>query len=182
MNIYIAILRGINVSGKRILKMDALKQMLNELGFENVQTYIQSGNIVFKAKKISNKLLEAKIASEIEKQFGYDVPTLVLTINELKFVIDNNPFVTNKLIDPAHLHITFLNEEPQKELTDKILPSGYLPDQFNIISKAVYLYCPNGYGSTKLSNTFLENKLKVNATTRNWKTVNELLSIAEKTN
>lgn len=176
---YIAILRGINVSGKRIIKMDALKKMFAELHFENIRTYIQSGNIVFEAKKTNLKLLETMLSAEIKKQFGFDVPVLVLTADELKFIINKNPFIHNKSIDPAHLHVTFLNDEPVNTLAAKISVTDYLPDEFSVTGKTVYLFCPNGYGNTKLNNAFFEHKLKVAATTRNWKTTCQLLQIAE---
>jgi uncharacterized protein (DUF1697 family) len=179
---YIAILRGINVSGKRIIKMDALKKMLTELNFENVRTYIQSGNIVFEAQNTNANQLEKTLSEEIKKQFGFDVPVIVLDIDELKSIITKNPFINNKTIDPLHLHITFLNEEPVKAIAAKIPVTDYLPDEFLVIGKAVYLHCPNGYGNTKLNNTFFENKLKVSATTRNWKTTCQLLKIAETSN
>jgi uncharacterized protein (DUF1697 family) len=179
---YIAILRGINVSGKRIIKMDALKEMLTELNFENVRTYIQSGNIVFEAKKINSNQLEKILSEEMKKQFGFDVPVIVLDIDELKSIITKNPFINNKKNDSAHLYITFLNEEPVKAIAAKIPVTDYLPDEFSVFGKAVYLHCPNGYGNTKLNNTFFENKLKVSATTRNWKTTCQLLKIAETPN
>jgi uncharacterized protein (DUF1697 family) len=179
---YIAILRGINVSGKRIIKMDALKQLFAELGNENIRTYIQSGNIVFENKKSNAKQLEKLLSAELKKQFGFDVPVLVYDKNEFKSIIDNNPFVHNKLIDPAHLHITFLNEEPKSAAVNKISASEFSPDEFSVIGKAVYLFCPNGYGTTKLTTGFFESKLSTSATTRNWKTTNQLLVMAEKHN
>jgi uncharacterized protein (DUF1697 family) len=102
---YIAILRGINVSGKRIIKMDALKEMLTELNFEKVRTYIQSGNIVFEAKNTNANQLEKTLPAEIKKQFGFDVPVIVLDIDELKSIITKNPFINNKKLI---LHIFIL--------------------------------------------------------------------------
>ena len=93
-------------------------------------------------------------------------------------MITENPFLNDKTVDPEKLHITFLAAKPAQELLDKLVPTNYLPDRFNIIGSTVYLYCPNGYGQTKLTNTFFENKLKVRATTRNWKTVKKLLELA----
>ena len=179
MTTYISILRGINVSGKSIIKMDALRKMFIDTGFENVQTYIQSGNVIFKTKKISASQLEKKISSEIEKQFGLKVPVLVIELGELKRVVKNNPFANDKSKDTDFFHVTFLSEKPAKENMDKIFAANFLPNEFIAIDKTIYLYCPNGYGNTKINNNFFENKLKLTATTRNWKTVNELVRIAE---
>lgn len=182
MTTYISILRGINVSGKNLIKMDALRTLMMELKFQNVQTYIQSGNIIFENKSTPTETLSKKISTAIEKQFGFSVPVLTLTVDELKQTISKNPFITDKKKDISCMHVTFLNELPSIELFNKIETEKYLPDEIRQINKSIYLYCPNGYGKTKLHNTFLENKLKVSATTRNWKTCNELINLSEKQN
>jgi uncharacterized protein (DUF1697 family) len=182
MTTYISILRGINLGGHNTIKMDDLKKMFAEQGFSNVQTYIQSGNIVYQCKKTDTKELETVIKNKIEVHFGFDVPVITLTFDDLKKVASSNPFLNDETKDISYFHITFLADKPQIENFTKIKNGNYQPDQFQLIEKAVYLYCPNGYGKTKLSNKFLENKLKVVATTRNWKTTNELISIAEKLN
>jgi uncharacterized protein (DUF1697 family) len=180
MNTYIAILRGINVGGKRMIKMDALKQLFASLGFSKVETYIQSGNVFFRYKKTSEEKLAATIAKEIEKKFAFDVPTIVKNVEELKQIITNNPFARDKKKQTEFLHVTFLATTPTKENIDGITKLTFGDDAFEIIDKAVYLYCPNSYSNSKLTNGFFENKLKVIATTRNWKTCNELINISEK--
>jgi uncharacterized protein (DUF1697 family) len=182
MTTYISILRGINLGGHNTIKMDALKKLFADIGFANIQTYIQSGNIVYQYKKTDIKKLDALIKKEIKQQFGYDVPVITLTFDELKKVAGSNPFLNDKAKDTSYLHVTFLADKPQSENFDKIKDFKYQSDEFQLIDKAVYLYCPNGYGNTKLSNNFFESKLKVTATTRNWKTTNELISIAGKIN
>jgi len=178
MKTYISILRGINVSGHKMIKMDALKQLYADLGFKNISTYIQSGNVIFQASKSQTKDLEKKIADRIAKQFGFDVPVFVIEAEEVKKIADKNPFLKKK-VDVSKLHVTFLSGEPSEENISKISGAPYSPDEFAIKGKTIYLFCPNGYGNTKLNNTFFENKLKVTATTRNWKTTNELIRIAE---
>lgn len=172
---YISLLRGINVSGHKPVKMEALRKMYEDLGYKNVLTYLQSGNVVFTAKG-NEKKLEQKIFQQIEKYFGFEVPVIVLTKEKLKQVIDNNPFLKK---DAAFLHVTFLSAKPgtfdPKIIEDK-KGNG---EEISFSDDAVYLFCPNGYGVTKLSNSFLENKLKVTATTRNWKSTNEILKLAE---
>jgi uncharacterized protein (DUF1697 family) len=174
MTTYISILRGINLGGHNTIKMDDLKKMFAEQGFSNIQTYIQSGNIVYQYKKTDIKKLETVIKNKIEEHFGFDVPVITLTFDDLKKVAASNPFLNDKTKNISYFHITFLADKPEMENFTKIKNGNYQPEQFHLIDKAVYLYCPNGYGKTKISNKFLENKLKVVATTRNWKTTNEL--------
>jgi uncharacterized protein (DUF1697 family) len=177
---YITILRGINVGGKKPMKMQALKELCESLAFTDVQTYIQSGNVVFKYKKTISKTLATLLSKSILETFGFEVPVLVLTEAEIKDVVNANAFVKDKTKDVQFLHVTFLEEIPSTEIVTNFRKNNFSPDEFLINTKAVYLYCPNSYSSSKLSNTFLENKLKVTATTRNWKTVNELLTMATK--
>ncbi len=177
---YIAILRGVNVSGHRMIKMDALRKMFEELDFQNVQTYIQSGNVVFRDKNKNQKEIEKKIHKAIEEKFGFDVPVIVRDYREVKQIISKNPFLQDKTKEVSHLHLTFLSDNPEKERYNKIKVVQYQPDEFYLIDKAIYLYCTNGYSNSKLTNSFWETKLKVNATTRNWKTIKEIFNIAEK--
>jgi uncharacterized protein (DUF1697 family) len=180
MQTYISILRGINVSGHKMIKMDALREMYSKLNFKNTQSYIQSGNIIFQNKKNGCEVLERKISKAILHEFGFEVPVLVKESGEIMNVLKNNPFIKNRNEDISYLHVTFLSHEPEQSAIDKIKDGQYASDEFILIGKTVYLFCPNGYGNTKLSNTFFEKKLNVTATTRNWKTVNKLFNMAEK--
>ena len=179
MTTYISLLRGINVSGQKIIKMDILKEMFESLLFEHIKTYIQSGNIVFQYKKSENKDLEIKISNQIQKSFGFEVPVIVLEADELKVIIENNPFKDDKTRDISFLHVTFFSSRPEQINFEPIKKVKSQGEEIALIDRAVYLYCPNGYGRTKLTNAFLENKLKTRATTRNWKTTLELLKIAD---
>jgi len=176
--IYIAILRGINVSGKNMVKMPALVKAFERLGFENVKSYVQSGNVIFLSEPAETENLQKRIAEQIEKELELSAPLLVLEESYLKKVIENNPFAQKNGIDLSKLHVTFLSKDPDKAKISKIEPEKYLPDEFIIIEKVIYLNCPDGYGKTKLHNNFFESKLKVDATTRNWKTVNALVELA----
>ncbi len=180
MNTYIAVLRGINVSGHRMIKMNTLKKMLEELGLQSILTYKQSGSIIFTAKREKHKDLEKKISKAIEEKFGFDVPAIVKEYKELKEVIANNPFIKDKAKDAAHLYVTFLSDKTEKENYNKIIAVQYQPDEFYLFDKVIYLYCPDGYSKSKLTNSFWETKLKVTATTRNWKTTIELCKMADK--
>ena len=179
MNTYITILRGINVSGHKLIKMDALRTLFEEMGFKNIRTYIQSGNVVFQSKKAKLQDLEKKIARGILETFGFEVPVLVKEADELIAVLKNNVFINKRKEDITKLHVTFLSAEPEQAAIAKIKEGNYAADEFIVQGKHVYLFCPDGYGNTKLSNTFFENKLKVTATTRNWKTLCELVDMAE---
>lgn len=175
----IAILRGINVSGRNLIKMTELKTMFEGLHFENVKTYIQSGNVAFSTKSESDENLQGEIHDAIQKTFAFDVPVMVLDEKELMRIQQHNPFLTERKEDVLKLHVTFLGEEPEKALVEKLKETGhFLPDEWIVEGKAVYLFCPTGYGNTKLNNNFFEKKLKVTATTRNWKTVHELVKMA----
>lgn len=180
MKTYVTILRGINVSGHNMIKMADLKKMFETLPFENVRTYIQSGNIVFNAKPENDQDLEKLIHETIQKTFSFSVPVIVLEEKELKKIQQHNPFLTVRNEDVTKLHVTFMNAIPENNLVEKLKEiAQFLPDEWTLDGKAIYLFCPNGYGKTKLNNNFFENKLKVTATTRNWKTVNELVSMSD---
>jgi len=176
---YISILRGINVSGQKLIKMDALRQMYEDLGFQSVQSYIQSGNVIFQSKDTPNSELEKTITSKISDVFGFDVPVLVLSLEEMKTVAENNPFINVRHEDINFLYVTFLADVPEQALIDKIRNDVKTDDEFEVIGKAIYLFCPKNYGKSKLNNNFFESKLKTHATTRNWKTVLELGKISK---
>ncbi|MDD5362035.1 MAG: DUF1697 domain-containing protein [Ignavibacteria bacterium] len=178
MKTYISILRGINVSGKNIIKMDELRRAFAELNFENIRTYIQSGNVVFNSKLSGTKNLEKKISKKILEYFGFNMPVIVKEITEITEVFNNNPFVNERNEGLNFLHVTFLSDLPREENLSRIHQIQNDSDEFIVSGKNIYLFCPNGYGNTKLSNTFFENKLNVSATTRNWKTISELINIA----
>jgi len=176
MTTYISMLRGINVSGQKKIKMEELKELYISLGFKNIQTYIQSGNVIFvSSDKIVSKLIN-KIERKIKKSFGFEVLVLIRTKNDLKKLIDNNPFAKK---DNSKLLVTLLSDTPLLSPIDEITKIKDDSEEFLISGKEIYLFCPNGYGKSKLSNNFFERKLKLSATTRNWKTVNKLLELAE---
>ncbi len=172
---YISILRGINVGGNRKILMKDLKVLFEKHGFVNVETYIQSGNVIFESdQKLSNADLEKNIQQLIATTFGFDVPVIVRTAEEWTETVASNPFWKEKDADIEKLHLTILKEEPSSELVQKIQVLDFLPDRFEIKGRDVFIYCENGYGRTKITNDFFEKKLKIPATTRNWKTVLKL--------
>jgi uncharacterized protein (DUF1697 family) len=175
MKTFLSLLRGINVSGQKKIHMTELKILYEDLNFKNVITYIQSGNVIFRSTNGNN--LSKKIEQKIFEKYNFNVPVIIRTTDEMQSIIDGNPFLIEKDIDLSKLHVVYLSENPSHKNSDKIKKSNGEPDTFYISGKEIYLYCPNGYGRTKLTNNFFENKFKVNATTRNWKTTNELLKM-----
>jgi uncharacterized protein (DUF1697 family) len=153
--------------------------MYEELGFKNIHSYIQSGNVLFDDRSKKQNELAKRIEKKISEHFGYDVSVFVLTPDELKSIRTSNPFVKRKDVDVNRLYVSILLSKPDKNLVDKLITVEFKPDEYFISDKTIYLYCPVSYGNSKLSNNYFENKLKVVATTRNWKTVNELIRMAD---
>ncbi|HLK90909.1 MAG TPA: DUF1697 domain-containing protein [Polyangia bacterium] len=175
---YVAMLRGINVSGAKSVKMEALRASFEALGFGNVRTYVQSGNVVFAASERTAAPLAGKITARIKRDFGYDVPTLVLRADELARVVEESPFVGKKGIDPAKLHVTFLDGAAGAAGLKKMEGVASAGEELRCLGTSIYLHCPDGYGRTKLNNNAFERALRVGATTRNWKTVTTLAQMA----
>ncbi|HEX8814957.1 MAG TPA: DUF1697 domain-containing protein [Terriglobales bacterium] len=178
MPVYVAMLRGVNVAGHNLVKMAELRGLLETLVFEQCQTYIQSGNLVFSAAKGSEAEIAAKIAKGMAKKFGFEPGVAVRTATEMGKVIERNPFVKMKGVDVTTLHVTFLSGEPDTAAVKKLAELAAAGEEFRGSGREIYLYCPNGYGNTKLSNNAIEKVLGVSATTRNWKTVNKVREMA----
>jgi uncharacterized protein (DUF1697 family) len=177
---YLALLRGINVSGKNPIKMNELVVHFESLGYQKVRTYIQSGNILFEAEVKDNMLVEIAIHNKITREYGFNVPVFVKSANELKEIYNNNLFVKERNLDIEKLHVTILSGIPRRDNVEKLKAFQSNKDEYIIYKNNIFLYCPDGYGKTKFSNTFFENKLKLIATTRNWKTVGKLVEVASK--
>lgn len=177
---YIALLRGINVSGKNRIRMNELVDSFQALQFKNVKTYIQSGNVVFDYGVIDTKELASIIKKKINEDFGFTAKVLIRTKDEMENIINSNPFIKESNVEIDKLHITFLENIVDTTILSEIDLKKEENEKYLIISKEIYLYCPNGYGRTKLTNAIFEKKLKTIATTRNWKTVNRLFEIANK--
>jgi len=170
-------LRGVNVTGHNTIKMEVLRGLCQGLGFRNVETYVQSGNIVFQALLENPEAISKRIGETVLRSFGFDTPVIVRTSKEMRNVIGNNPFLKEKGIDSSKLHVTFLSETAQKGSEKKLETLATNPDRFYPASHEIYLYCPGGYGRTRLSNNAIEKALSVEATTRNWKTTNTLFEM-----
>lgn len=174
-------LRAVNVSGQRPLKMSALRALCISLGCSDVETYLQSGNVIAASRQPPAKL-GASISTAIAKEFGYDnVDVLVWTAAELSALVRASPFLARGA-SPSELYVTFLAKKVKASDIQALGTERYLPDEFAPGAKAIYVHCLNGYGRTKLNNSFFERKLGVRATTRNWQTVTKLCELANKFN
>lgn len=159
--------------------MGALRELFEELGFLDIRTYIQSGNVIFKVPGKTDEIsLSEKIENAILKNFGFEVPVLLRTAEELQQAIDRNPFYNPATADIDRLHLTFLKKTPSSEKLSEITNLDFSPDNFEVSDREVFVYCSRRYSDSKLSNTLFEKKLKVGATTRNWKTVLKLKELS----
>ncbi len=176
---YISMLRGINVSGRNKIKMEELKRLYESLDFINVKTYIQSGNVIFKSPVSDISELVSQIETNIKQTYGFSVTVIIRTASEFQHVINNNPFCGTRQEDTTKLHVTFLSDTPTISSLNTIANLKDELDEWFIAGKEIFLFCPNGYGRTKLTNIFFEKKLNLSATTRNWNTVNKLYAIVK---
>ncbi len=178
MRTYIALLRGINVSGQKKIRMVDLRQLLTQMGFENVVTYIQSGNIVLKSREKDLRVLEKGIAEAIHNAYGFDVPVLVKSKEEIQSIIQSNPFNNVEDLEANRVYFVLLKEVPESDLVEALGKETFPNEKFSISDNCVYLSCAKGYGNSKCDNNFFERKLKVAATTRNFRTMNKLVEMA----
>jgi uncharacterized protein (DUF1697 family) len=174
MPIYAAMLRGINVGGHKKIKMDQLRDSLEKIGLQQVKTYIQSGNVVFKAPKAAPAALSRKIEKQILADFGHSVSVLTRTADQMEQTIANNPLLKERGIDEEKLHVMFLSEIPSPEAIKQLAALTNPPDQFRHLGHALYFHLPNGMSESVLMKKPVDRVLGVITTTRNWRTVNTL--------
>jgi uncharacterized protein (DUF1697 family) len=179
MTVFISLLRGVNVGGHNRIKMEPLRDLYESLGLRNVQSLLQSGNVIFKAKERDLVRLTTRIGNGIERTFGFRPGVIVRTLSDLRDVIARNPFATRSGIDPSKLLVTFLAGDPRAEARDKVLAIKADPEELHIHGRELFIYFPNGIARPKLSVALLERTLKTPGTGRNWNTVTKLLEIAE---
>jgi uncharacterized protein (DUF1697 family) len=176
---YISILRGINVSGQKKIVMKELKSLYESLGFENVLTYIQSGNVIFDSAIDHVEDIQKTIEGAIKAKYNFEVPVDIRTSKKFEEVLTQLPFDdVNIETDGTKMLVTFLSQQPDKSAVNTLMAYVKPPEKLVLGEKCIYLHCPNGYGKTKFSNVFIEKKLNVLATTRNLKSVNKLCELA----
>ncbi len=174
MQTYICLLRGINVSGQKIIKMELLRKMFENLTFENVNTYIQSGNIIFQTPICSVSEIGRLIQNEIKNEFGFDVHVKILTPTELNQSLDKNPFLKDDSLDLKQHYFAFLDQIPLSENWEILKSLEMSGEKIELDEKILFVYYTNGAGKSKLSNNLIENKLKLRSTMRNLNTVRKL--------
>ncbi len=171
---HVALLRGINVGGKNPLPMKDLARMFAGAGCANVRTYIQSGNVIFEAPAGAAKIAET-VSANIEKRFGYRIPIVLRTSEQLLKTIAGNPFLQTGA-DVKTLHVYFLAAAPKAGAIAGLDQARSAPDVFHVRGQEIYLHLPNGMARTKLTNAYFDSKLSTTCTARNWTTV---LTLAE---
>jgi uncharacterized protein (DUF1697 family) len=180
MQTFISFLRGVNMTGHNSIKMTELTKLYIELGFNDAETYIQSGNVIFSSDdKITVPSLAANIEKGILERFSFIIPVMIRTNNDLGALFSSNPFLNEINFDPSKMAVLFLHDKPTEAQIQKVAGIDYPPDRFKIVGTDIFIYCPNGFGRTKLYTNFFENKMKVKGTARNWKTITTILQIAE---
>ncbi|WP_152394153.1 DUF1697 domain-containing protein [Paenibacillus guangzhouensis] len=179
MTIYIALLRGINVSGHHVIKMERLRQIFETLPVRHVRTYIQSGNVIFEAEEQRTDALSKQIEETLQEALGYEVRTVVRSAEELAEIIARSPYAANVPAEQEKLYVTFLSALPTEANIAQLMTFQSDVDDFEVLGHEVYIRCRESYGKSVYSNNFLEKKLGVAATTRNWATVNKLLALAK---
>ena len=172
---YIIFLRGINVGGHKKIKMQDLQQLFQSLGCSQVVTYIQSGNVVCKSKECDRQRLRLVIEGAISDRYGFEVKVFVKTHLELSNQLEQCPYQKEDL---QKIYFTFLSAMPTDLQKNLLLNLQYPPERYQLVDDVLVVYCENGYGKTKLTNTLFESKLKLTATTRNWNTLQALLQLS----
>jgi uncharacterized protein (DUF1697 family) len=176
MKTHLILLRGINVSGHNLIKMDALTKMLLSMGFEKVQTYIQSGNVILNSDETPSKIAFT-IKQEIFKEFGHDVPVLVINQQDLEDCLSNNLFLKEKEVDLKKLYVAFVSMELNENSIHDLKISNIKPDEVQIDRNKIFIKYAVSPAKTRLDQKYIEKKLNVKATIRNWNTINNLLEI-----
>lgn len=162
---HVAFLRGINVGGKNLIRMPVLQAHFESLGFSNVSTHLQSGNVLFSTR-----------SRRLPDSFGLDVPVVIFSRLELQQIVEQNPF-PQAAADPARLFVMFLRDTPAERQFDLLDPNRSLPDVYLVGTRHIYVHLSNSAADTKLTNVYFDSKLKTVSTGRNWRTVTTILDL-----
>ena len=179
MGTYISLLRGINVSGQKKVKMADLRGILEELGFLNIRTYIQSGNLVFDVEGLSSDQISQRIKKESRNKYDFDVGSWTSQRDTFIDIVSANPYAMADENDHKQIYFVFLNEESSLDLVRQLEQEKFENEQFKITPECIFLHCLIGYGKAKCNNNFFEKRLKVEATTRNLRTVRTLIELSK---
>jgi uncharacterized protein (DUF1697 family) len=173
---FVAFLRGINVGGKNMIKMETLREMFGALGYKNVKSYINSGNIVFETAKADDLKLAEKIGKAIEKEFSMTIGVMVRAMAEIEDILKNNPF-EGKFENDKQVHVLFLNEELSKEKTDLLLSNNNKDEQFAVRGREIFHNSKIHTIDSLLGKDYVGKKLKTTGTARNWRTMNKIAEL-----
>jgi uncharacterized protein (DUF1697 family) len=176
---HLALLRGINVSGHNMIKMEVLKATLEAVGFQNVVTYIQSGNVFVDTEEENAAAVGFKIKQEIFKAFGHEVPVVVIGKTDLEVCFKNNPFLKEAALDIKKLYVAFVSTTLRSDSINDLKISQFKPDEARSDANRIYIKYAVGAGKTRFDQKYIEKKLNVTATIRNWNTVTKLLQLFE---
>jgi len=174
LKVYVALLRGINVSGHNMIKMADLKVVLDKMGLYDVNTYLQSGNVVFSSDIESCSKLETAIADAVHTSFGFDIKVKVIEKESFQKVFLNNPFTKDTEIDTKQLYYIHLMGQPDLTVFKELKNDEKIPEEMSLAGAVIYVQYVNGYGRSKLHGNIFERKLKVSATARNHNTMKNL--------
>jgi uncharacterized protein (DUF1697 family) len=173
---YIALLRGINVGGNTMIKMADLKSCFEGLGFKNVVSYINSGNLAFDATKATEEKICTKIEKAVEKEFGKAIPVMIREQSSINKVLENNPFhgayETHK-----QMHVLFMKEEMPKDKSAQLKAASTEQEQFEVIDREIYALLKGGMAESLMGRGLIEKQFKVSVTARNWRTVEKLAEL-----
>jgi uncharacterized protein (DUF1697 family) len=176
----ISLLRGVNVGGHHKIGMGALRELYESLGLRPAQTYVQSGNVVFRTEARDFTRLSKRIADAIEQRFGFRPGVILRTAADLRAVIAANPFASRRDLDPSRLLVQFLASEPPADVRERILRIESEPEELRMEGRELYIYYPSGMARPKVPWTSIEKMLQTPCTGRNWNTVRKLLEMAER--
>lgn len=178
--IYIALFRGINVGGHKKIKMADLKLLFIEFGFNNVITYIQSGNVIFESNEPNKANINEKLRCAIADKYGFDVDIIILTKDEMTKAFNCNPFTKTEKYEIEKLYFCFLENTPNELSINSFIDKYSDLENIYYLNNVFYIEYLNRYSDSKINNNFIESKLKTNTTTRNYKTINEIIKLLEK--
>ncbi len=177
MPVFVCLLRGVNVGGHNKITMEVLRALCVSMNCENPQTYVQSGNVVFKTKEKDPEKLAKRIEDAIEKKLGFRPAVILRTAAEMKGVVAKNPF-SKREFDPAKLAVTFFAEEFDPAIKKQLLAIKVGPEEIKAADRELYIYFPYGMGRSKLPAAM--GRVTTNAGTgRNWNSVTKLLEMAQ---
>lgn len=176
---YAALLRGVNVGGNKLVKMEQLRALCESLNLRGARTLLQSGNVVFRSEEKNRERLARRIEGGIKKKFWFEARVVVRSSADLRRVIQKNPFTIGKSRNPSLLQIMFLDARPEACAFADLRSSHKGPEEMHLAGEELYIYYLNGAGKSKLTNDYIQRKLQVTGTARNWNTVEKLFQLAE---